>query len=112
MGTVTVTADNPQDFQRMGHLDSIRGTITMSNSYATGGDTITPLQLGFGEIDMMVVETVTPGGYVVSPVMLPNSNSYKIQIFETGAALSGPLAEVGSGTDLHLQTFRFWALGI
>lgn len=112
MGTVTVTFDAPQDFQRFGHRDVCRGSIAFSASYATGGDTITPAALGFGSlIDAMMVQTVS-GGYVISPDMNPNANSYKIQAYVTGAAATDVLDEVANATDLHTVSFRFAAWGI
>jgi hypothetical protein len=86
---------------------SVRGTITMSNSYATGGDSITPAQLGLGTIKFMEVAAATGLGYVLSY----NPTSGTIQAFETGASLSGPLAEVASTTNLSAVSATLLAYG-
>jgi hypothetical protein len=83
---------------------SVRGTITMSNSYATGGDSITPAQLGLGTIKFMEVAAATGLGYVLSY----NPTSGTIQ---TGASLSGPLAEVASTTNLSAVSATLLAYG-
>lgn len=51
MGTVTV--GTPITRVKCGNKWQIVARITMSSSYATGGDTIDPNKLGIGKIDAM-----------------------------------------------------------
>jgi hypothetical protein len=86
---------------------SVRGTITMSSSYATGGDSITAAELGLGTIKFIEIAAATGAGYVLSY----NPTNGTIQAFETGAALSGPLAEVASATNLSAVSATAIAYG-
>lgn len=113
MGAMTVAIDSPADRQRMGHLDTIRGTLTFSDSYATGGDTLTAAALGYGSrIEAMVIQGVTSGGYVVSAIINPQTGTYTFEAFVTGTAANDALNQVAPATDLSAQSFRFLAWGI
>ena len=92
---------------------AVRCKLSPSSSYLTGGDTIagsivglgtiTKVIIGFSGIASGTVETIT---YGANPVYdSSNANVTAIQIFWTGAGLSGSFAEITSGTDLHLQLF-------
>lgn len=95
MGACTFTASpdaySPSD-SNLGW--TVNGSITLSNSYATGGDTLTAAQLGLGTIKGIQISPAS--GYVFAY----NSGTGKVQAYETGAALSGVLAEAANGTNL------------
>jgi len=79
----------------------VRGTITMSSSYATGGDTLTAAQMGLGTIKNVIVN----GGVVLATptgeyTLRYNQANGTIQAFG-GAASSGAIdAEVTNATNL------------
>lgn len=95
MGATTFTPDadafSPKDSNEGW---SVRGTITMSNSYATGGDSITAAQMGLGTIKKILIASA--GGYVLRY----NSANGTIQAYDTGAASGDALAEAVSTTNL------------
>jgi hypothetical protein len=123
MGVVTVAYPSvgqvPQNLGQMYWTDGF--TVNLSSSYATGGDTITPAQLGFGaRIRNMLVQTINTSQTSFFLFVLNTSQAgasspvYTIQAF-TAASAPGPaaaLAEVQAGTDLHLFTFEATFTGI
>jgi hypothetical protein len=83
---------------------AVRGVLTMSNSYATGGDSITAAQLGIGQIVKMAVFDAP--GYL----MRYNSASGTVQAYQQSAA-TGALTEVPNTTNLSAVTADFIAWG-
>lgn len=73
---------------------AVTGTVFLSASYATGGDTLTAAQLGLGRIKQIQIDAIGPYDYAY------NATTGKVQAFWTGAALSGVLAEVTATTNL------------
>lgn len=68
-------------------------TVTLDNSYPSGGYAIPVTSLtSSGDVKAVVV-TTNPSGFVFH---YDKANG-KLHAFETGAALSGVLAEVGNG---------------
>lgn len=121
MGAVVITlADpgpNPVDY--FGSRKIVFGTLTMSAAYAEGGDSFTAGQLGLERVDYIGIAALSNGGapatgVVVAP-KLPTDTGFTaagtIQAFETGAAVSGPLAEVAAATNLSAYTAPFIAMG-
>jgi hypothetical protein len=113
MGTVAVTqaayGNIPQNF---GTWYAIGGlTVTMSSSYATGGDTITPQQIGFGATIINMHVTVNTAANV-GPFWLFMLNTvtpgtYTIQAFGLAAGATG-LTEAGANT-AGINSFVFGA---
>jgi hypothetical protein len=103
MGAVTVTqaayGNIPQNF---GTWYAIGGlTVTMSASYATGGDTITPQQIGFGSNIINMLVTINNASFV-GPFWLFLLNTvtpgtFTIQAFGLAAGATG-LTEAGANT--------------
>lgn len=106
MGATTVAIDtsgySPVD-SSAGY--EVRGVVTMSSSYSTGGDSITAAQLGLGVIAKLLVDSA--GGYVLRY----NSTNGTIQAYDTGAASGSPLAEAASTTNLSTVAANFVAWG-
>ena len=83
------------------------GTVTLSNSYATNGDTLVfTTASGFTQVDQ-VIAGCTAGGYVVYADLSNN----KVKVFEAGAD-GGALDEVANATNLSAQTFEVLIFGI
>lgn len=72
--------------------------ITFDNSYPTGGESLTPRELGLNVIDFMEIEST--GGYMFQ---YDHANQ-KIKVFT-------PAAEVANATDLHTLVTRIKATG-
>ena len=108
VATATIDADgfSPQDGSNAGWR--VFGVVTMSTSYATGGDTIAAASFGIGRITMMNFtgeDVVTAGtnSVLLTPVFTSGA-VVKIQAFWTGATTSAVLAEVSANTDLSGYT--------
>ncbi len=102
MGAVTATIDadgySPMDASNAGYM--VRCKITMSSSYAAGGDTIAAAILGLGRITKLNFSGSSDGGtgtttaYIAAPVYdSSNANVTNIQVFDTGSASGQPFAE-------------------
>lgn len=119
MGAVTATIDadgiSPMDSSNAGIM--VRCKITMSSSYATGGDTIAATILPLGQITKLSFSGSSDGGtgtttaYIAAPVYdSSNVNVTNIQVFQSAAA-SNPFTEVGSNTNLSTVVFDAVAWG-
>lgn len=106
MGTVTFARDADADWPQVsGEIGwGIGGTITMSSSYATGGDTITAASVGLGAIRKIIICGAGTVGaapattaYLISPVQA--NPIVLIQAFQSAAA-SNPFTEVSAATSL------------
>lgn len=88
MGTIVVSSIDKREV--LGRSVMVVAKITLSASYATGGDSISASQLGMSDLDTFVVSG--SGGYVLQP-----ASSYgKIQGFEAGVDAAA-LDEIGTG---------------
>lgn len=118
MGTVSVVVDadgySPQDASNAGYL--VRGKITMSSSYAAGGDTITGALFGLGSITKL---ELAAGGIGISPTTAylgapvydsSGVNVTKIQVFVTGSG-NGVAFSEASG-NLSTVVFDCEAYGV
>lgn len=89
--------------QRIGTLLQWFGTVTMTSSYATNGDTLTAAELGLDAIEGAVVGNA--GGYVFEAVRTPGSSDIKIKAYRqkdpgNAGGADIPLPEVGNAVDL------------
>lgn len=113
MGAVTVTQSPYGNiFQNLGTKYYVPGlTVTMSASYATGGDTITPAQIGFGaDIEAMlpyVVNASFAGPFWLFVLNRVTIGVYTIQAFGLAAGATG-LTEAGANT-AGINSFVFGA---
>lgn len=82
--------------------------ISMSSSYATGGDTFTLAQLGLGQLDQLNLGEM-PGGFTFEVVL----STKKIKAFwSPSPAAKAALPEVDNATDLHTITIEAQAIGV
>jgi len=119
MGSVTITSPAYGPIpQNLGQKYMVFGyDVTLSNSYAAGGDTITPQQIGFGSvIDAMIVMTgkspqTTFWLYLLN---VANAPIYTIQAFTAASSTGGAdaLVEVTASTDLSVVTFAAAFIGV
>lgn len=106
MGTCTVTIK-----RRNVNLGSVHGVIAdvaMSNSYATGGDTLTIASLGLQSLEMLIVpEGGSVLGHVIQPV---HGSTIKTDplLFARDVATG---SQVTAATDLSTEVFRVLAIG-
>lgn len=117
MGTVVVTIANPgpDPVDYFGSRKVVFGTLHLSTSYATGGDSYTAGQFGMERIDML--EIAQPGdgnttSWMLAPILpttVGQSAAGKIQAFGTGSG-AGALAEAGN-IDLSSFVANFLAIG-
>lgn len=119
MGAVVVTypAVGPIT-QNFGHHYYTAGfTLHLSSSYATGGDTITPAQVGYGAAiyEMWVkLNTGSPTSIFLFLLNTATVGVYTIQAF-TAAAVPGlttGLGEVTAATDLSAVIFGASFVGV
>lgn len=92
MGTVTV--GTPITRVKSGNKWTIVARITMSASYATGGDTIDPNKLALGKIDAICTTPATGAAGAVMIELDPTVAANKVKAY----AAAGN--QVGNGTDL------------
>src|SRR6266851_4711234 len=107
MGATTYVQDadgySPLDGSNGGIM--LRGKVTMSNSYATGGDTIAGATVGLGMITKLETATASKTSdathsYIFQPVYDSTAvNVTKVQAF-WAAASGAPFIEVTNTTDL------------
>lgn len=107
MGACTFTVDS----DGYSPIDSssgwmVRGTLNLSSSYATNGDTVTPALFGLGEIKKMILDAA--GGYVFSPF----TGNTAVQAWYTGTASDDAFNEVTPTTDLHTVNVRCIIYGL
>ena len=115
MGAVTVQLDtdgrSPVDASNAGLR--VRAKITMSNSYATGGDTIAASLFGVGMICKLNICGIggvggfgSTTGYAAAAVYDSTGvNVTKIQVFGSGSGSGAAFAEVTNGTNLATVIF-------
>jgi hypothetical protein len=85
--------------------------VPAAADYTTGGYTLTP---GTG-IPLGSIFTVIPAGAsggTVAVLLQWNTSTQKLQVYVSGAALSGDFAEAAAGADLSAFTFTLLILGI
>ena len=115
MGTVAVTFPSYGTIpQNLGHKYFVYGaTVTMSSSYATGGDTITPAMIGFGSEIVAMIPTVNNGSFDGPFWLFVLNNAfvtpgvYTIQAFGATAGATG-LTEAGANA-AGINSFVFGA---
>ena len=84
MGAVTVAITN--QFPAGGPLRLITGTLTMSNSYAAGGDTCPASAFGCSSMSLVLLEAVKAG----VAFTYDHTNSKVIAYYPTGGSVTAP----------------------
>jgi hypothetical protein len=84
------------------------GGYTGPNPYNTGGDPITPAELGMSRLELVLLAAATNGALYLYPVFVPNPATgggfIKWLVGTTGV-------EVAGGTNLSTYFCRFEAIG-
>jgi hypothetical protein len=110
MGAVKVTISDQSTF---GNNRMTRGSFTFSNSYATGGDTFTPVQFAMDvvlHIDTKPAKR-TVNGVTTALVVTTETTSGLIEAYWSGSS-GGAMPEVNAGTDLSGYSVGFMAYGL
>jgi len=91
-------------------VSALHTTITNVNlgTYATGGVTVTPLQLGLSSVDFAIITTQSTTGATASNSI---HYFYNPQTLKVKAYTSGSSSEVPSATDLSAVTLQFVSFG-
>lgn len=101
----TVTLTKPRS-----RLSSLGITITNVNlgTYATGGVTVTPLQLGLSSVDFSLCSALSTTGSTTSNGIHHFHDSQTLKVKST---TSGSSTEVTSATDMSPVTLQFISFG-
>lgn len=92
--TATITSRDKQAQRKI-----VYGTVVLDSSYATGGESITPPELGLGQIDFITFTNTTGYKYEF------DYTNNKIKSYTSGGT------ETTSTTDLSSVTARYMAIG-
>ncbi len=110
MGNVTESIANDANTSGLGNLKVTCGTLTMSSSYATGGDSYVNNSLGVDNLITLIVGNA--GGYVFE---VDQTNSKILAYRQTAPADAGvadiALVEVDAAVDLSAVAIPFIAIG-
>ena len=108
---LTWTFDSQGGNQLIGTQRVRKGTVTFDSSYATGGETFTPADLGLAFLTDLQVEVDATAGYV--PVWNRSTTAPKLMAFygDNNNAADGPLIEVPNATNIATAAARFTAYG-
>ena len=110
MGACTITPDK-YNAQVSGSQRKQTGSLHLSASYATGGDTWTANQFGLVTVDELVIESGGKTGTEASGyVFQPDTTNKKIKAYQSGAGADAALDEVQSG-DLSATVVRYTVWG-
>lgn len=84
--------------------------VTLSGTYTTGGDALTPTALGLKVIEEFIPHGGASDGTVQYPIHYVYSSN-KVKLFESGGAAGTAAAEKGSGESLTGIVFRVSVVG-
>lgn len=80
------------------------GQFTGPASYTTGGDPLTPAEIGMGRVEVILCEPFDNGTAIILAVYQVAAQTMKFY--------DDTFAEIGNGTDLSAYNARFEAIGI
>ena len=102
MATVTLEMPAAERISRVGFI--ISGTIAMSSSYTTGGESITKITQNFKKCQFISIES--KGGYIFEADL----TNKKIKAFyvDNNAVEDSPMIEVPNATNLSAITGIKW----
>jgi len=90
------------------NISIVTGTLNLGASYATGGVAVAASQIGLSNIFQM---DVAPSGGFVFEYVPTGASGGVVKAYETGAALSGVLAEAANAANMSAINPRFTAFG-
>ena len=100
MGAFTFVRDTNDGFDVKGNCYEIKGTLTGSSSYATGGDSFAIATYGLSSLDDMVVEAGTTALTPGRSLQLAGTNKVPlIKVFTSGA-------ETAAATNLSAVSWK------
>ena len=112
MGTCTVAFKKRTGLSPTGRC--VIADITLSSSYATGGDTITNASLGMSGVDAIIISGASETSGVVFAIDHPavSSTDCKIKAYQdVTPAATAPLPEVAAATNLSTHVIRALVFG-
>jgi hypothetical protein len=104
MGVATFTQRNEFPIGNSGRL--VTGTLTMSNSYATGGDTL-DLQGDVGAAEGSLIIGSVAGGRALE---WDGTNQKVLAYQDNAAAAAAALGQVANATNLSTVAAECWAI--
>lgn len=109
MGNVTISTVTKQAYV-IGNVRMVIGSFTMSNSYATGGDSVNNKLIPLKRI--LKIFLSPKSGYIPEYDLANNKvKVYGQEPTSTAAGVVG-LSEVAAATDLSTVSFDFIAIGV
>lgn len=106
-GNCTWAEDSDYGRQNFGALFALFGTVTLSSSYATAGDTLAASTVGLTKITRVAVHGPSNGGYAIRSDL--SGTGALIEAFAQDAG--GALAEVAAATDLSAEAVEVVVYG-
>ena len=117
---LTLTVSKPDLGGRENDVRALKWRVrklTSSGTYAAGGDSVTAAELGLKRI--LGVVNLSGVGAASTPTtaeavcftVAADGQSVTVRLYETGSAVSGPLAEKGAEAVLTGQSFNVMVVG-
>jgi hypothetical protein len=95
-----------------GRQNVVTKIVTFDASYPTGGESLTPADLGLAQIDILLVSVVSEGVHAGAVVQY-DYTAKKLKVFvEEAVAAGGVLLEIANATDLSALKVRVLAIGL
>lgn len=95
--------------QVVGRQKQVRGTISLSGTYATGGKTVTPSLFGLSVVEGLDAQLAFKATEALIPLV--ESGSWNVKLFWTGGAVSSELDEIANSTNVGGYVFRVTVVG-
>ena len=116
VGTITRVSADPHGIPNpivFGDTKMTVTTVVGSASYTTGGDALTPANLGLSFVTTAIVSISASSGSNCSAVEgnYLTSGGGLLQCFSAADAAGCPVSETASTTNLSGLTFTVWAFG-
>jgi hypothetical protein len=116
VGTITNVAIDPHSASALptsiGDLKLTVTTVVGSGSYTTGGDALTPANLGLGTVLFASTTLVASSGSNCSAVSAAYSvSTSKLQCFSAADSAGAPVSETANGVNVSGLTFQVVAFG-
>ena len=106
-----LTFANREDLS-VGNERGVRVDITFDASYPSGGEPLTPGDLGLGRVNQLVADVIGEGTDAGRVIKYDRTNELLLAHEGIGGAVVGPFPEVPNAFDLSDLTVRVTAYGI
>lgn len=118
MGALTITLLGMQPSVD-GNQRTVMGKMTFSDSYATGGDTFDPIQLGLAQLDLLLVTAASDANPAIITAKCMNTYPLASKTLNPTNGTDGLVAafaaagtEEAAQTNLSTFSFNFLAIGV